>query len=292
MTKLVIHTPESTGSLYERIQYPAGELQMRLTANGLKAVREASEISIFTRGVPDAMGLVLLCDAVTRAAEFTPVRLVLPYLPYARADRRFCEGDCAGLAVFGNLLNGLGLDEMVTLDVHSNKATRLTPRLRNVNPLEFIGRAYQNAWNVSHRPTVLLPDEGSRDRYNLPAYWTVKHCSKVRDAKTGALSGFEVPNSLGQTVLLVDDICDGGGTFIGIAKAIKERYANAEVEMPDLYLYITHGIFSKGLTMLLDYFEKIYTTDSFYPASRRAAWGAPNRLEVFECEPLLLGADK
>jgi len=55
----------------------------------------------------------------------------------------------------------------------------------------------------------------------------------------------------------VDDICDGGGTFIGLAKALKQKNAG------NLYLAVSHGIFSKGFNELNKHFTKIFTTDSF-----------------------------
>jgi len=57
--------------------------------------------------------------------------------------------------------------------------------------------------------------------------------------------------------LIVDDICDGGGTFLGLAEELKECNSG------DLYLAVSHGIFSKGSQTLLDNFKSIYSTDSF-----------------------------
>jgi ribose-phosphate pyrophosphokinase len=53
----------------------------------------------------------------------------------------------------------------------------------------------------------------------------------------------------------VDDICDGGRTFIEISKAL-DGYQG------ELYLFVTHGIFSKGFEELFKHFTKIYTTNS------------------------------
>jgi ribose-phosphate pyrophosphokinase len=55
----------------------------------------------------------------------------------------------------------------------------------------------------------------------------------------------------------VDDICDGGGTFIGLVDALKKKNAG------DLYLAVSHGIFSKGFDELTGSFKTIFTTDSF-----------------------------
>ena len=85
----------------------------------------------------------------------------------------------------------------------------------------------------------------------------VVECMKERDVKTGALLSFKttVTDLSGQTCFIVDDICDGGGTFAGTAKMLKEKGAVKVV------LIVSHGIFSKG--SIIDSVDEIYTTDSF-----------------------------
>ena len=84
-------------------------------------------------------------------------------------------------------------------------------------------------------------------------------CSKSRDVKTGKLKGFKVyaDDLQGKDCLIVDDICDGGGTFMGLAEELKNKNAG------NLYLAVSHGIFSKGFDHLAEHFTKIFTTDSF-----------------------------
>ena len=78
-------------------------------------------------------------------------------------------------------------------------------------------------------------------------------------------------------ILIVDDLCDGGGTFLGIAN-------QAEGTVP-LGLYITHGIFSKGFGELGKHFSKIYTTNSYYERDENT----PSPLvTVYDCLPELL----
>jgi ribose-phosphate pyrophosphokinase len=57
--------------------------------------------------------------------------------------------------------------------------------------------------------------------------------------------------------VIIDDICDGGRTFVELAKAMKESRPTAKI-----YLIVTHGIFSAGFDTLNQYFEGIYTTNS------------------------------
>ena len=85
--------------------------------------------------------------------------------------------------------------------------------------------------------------------------------SKVRDLDTGKILKTEIPTIDGfgpkMKYVIVDDICDGGRTFIELAKVIKEQKPDAEI-----YLIVTHGIFSAGFGELNNYFNKIFTTNS------------------------------
>lgn len=252
-----INYPESNGTQYEQFRYPGGEVQVRLTEKQVvvlqsEHIHEVHVVARITDG--EIMALAQLIDAV-RDVSGKPVKLILPYLPYGRADRRFVKGDCHGLAVFSRMLAMTGRDEIVTLDAHSNWAKTYIAHLADVSPKPIIDTVLQT---IPGTTNVLLPDKGAA-RYGLGSAATT--CEKQRDPETGKLSGFKVPSKeafLADNILIVDDICDGGGTFLGIADALKE----AGVNKP-LYLYVSHGIFSKGVADLLKRFEKIYTTDSF-----------------------------
>ncbi len=258
-----------SGEAYTKIIYPAGELQVRLTEATQAKLAEVEDISVIARitTADQVVELCLLWDALQEAANDTAKRrLILPYLPFARADRRFVEGDCFGLGVFAQLINTLQA-QVVTLDAHSAVAKNEIHDLTDISALPFISQAMrkfahgQNAGSI----TVLFPDDGARKRYKLPAVIedtniTILNCSKKRDPATGKFIGFHVPNidefPKQTPVIIVDDICDGGGTFNGIADALKDYELT-------LGLYVTHGIFSKGMSALNDRFHSIYTTDSF-----------------------------
>ena len=79
---------------------------------------------------------------------------------------------------------------------------------------------------------------------------------------TGKIVYTDVPVTMSHTnkkFLIVDDICDGGRTFVEIAKSIREKFPEAEV-----YLIVTHGIFSSGSAELAKHFTCIYTTNSIH----------------------------
>ena len=87
-------------------------------------------------------------------------------------------------------------------------------------------------------------------------------CTKERDSETGKLSHFTIVNPAdvnGMVCLIIDDICDGGRTFEGIATLLREAGATG------VDLFVTHGIFSRGGK--LAGIDRVYTTDS-YPGRR------------------------
>lgn len=252
--------------------YPGGESQVRIfltpEIEKLKGDHGIATVCAHIRSAKDIVELALFCEAIEGINIAAELRLILPYLPYARADRRFVEGDCLGLRTFGSILASLSPGEIRSLDVHSKQAEVEIDGLIDVPPTPLINRAVVNWAKGTRWLDVLFPDEGAHKRYGGGQAFgaaiegirlTQWHATKKRDAVTGKLSGFEVPlkhNFGDNQVLIVDDICDGGATFIGIADELglpRERLA----------LYVTHGIFSKGLDELKKRFGRIYCSNSF-----------------------------
>jgi ribose-phosphate pyrophosphokinase len=263
--KLTLKIPQDRGVLYSVIHYPAGEIQVRLTAKGLAAVKGKDEFEIICNPIPDIIELAQLKDALEHAGGFWRSSLFLPYMPYARADRRFVGGDSHGLGVWARLINNLNFSVVWTFDVHSGVAHNLFENLANLNPTDRQCDQIQPIIRkLGRRDLVLiLPDEGSDKRYDILRYsLPTACCRKQRDAKTGKLSGFSVwwedlPQvERAKKALIIDDICDGGGTFIGLAKALLK--INPDLK---LYLYVSHGIFSKGRAVLLKHFKQVFTSE-------------------------------
>lgn len=268
MSHYFINMPEDRGKKYEQFTYPAGETQVRLLPNQLEEVEKSSGLVITARITDgNSFPMSLLLNAIQEIGCFHEgINVILPYMPYSRADRRFTKGDCFALQSFCETLMHLYTNRIVTFDVHSTITSSELPRTGfiNVSSMQIIRQVLNH---LTERPTILLPDEGSRYRYDWSTFsgnFSVAHCSKHRDEATGRLNNFEVPNITTPTALIVDDICDGGATFIGIAKKLKEQ------QDIKLYLYVSHGIFSKGFDELRKYFEHIYTTDSLYGSNWRS----------------------
>lgn len=262
MKRLTINIPNDRGSLYEVLHYPAGEIQVRLTGEGIFACTGKDEYVIKANPIPDIVELAQLKDALdAMPVKWFWTRLDLPYLPYARADRRFVPGDSFGLKVFADLINSLHFHTVDTFDVHSPIAKQQIPNLVNIDPIHARDQitACVESMGGPNGFCFIAPDAGALKRYDLASYgWPVVIGGKKRDPETGKLSGFEIEPRIREFSkgLIVDDICDGGGTFIGLAQEINRL--NPDIK---LGLYTSHGIYSKGLDVLFERFEHIFTSD-------------------------------
>lgn len=256
MSVYKISMPEELGVKYWSFRYPAGEVQVRILPSEIEKVKEAKEIEVTARITNgEVMELGMLSSAILGANHGARRTLILPYLPYARADRRFVDGDSFGINVFAGFINQLRYDEVRTLDIHSGASEANILNFVNIDPRLYILKAIEDIGKKDL--TLLLPDAGAA-RYDLDDLGLpIGQCAKIRDPKTGALSGFNAPKVSTSKVLIVDDICDGGGTFAGIADELSIQDPNIV-----LYLYVTHGIFSKGIVGLSQRFRRVYTTDS------------------------------
>lgn len=211
----------------------------------------------------DLIALAMVKDILDRA--YQSVDLVIPYLPYARQDRVCNPGEAHSLKVVSNFINSLGFPRVKVLDVHSNVALGTIDRVENVE-VQNILRRYNSFIDFLEcsNSTLVSPDAGS----NKKVYDVTKtllngefvRCDKLRDLSTGQIKETIVyaDDLSGRDCIVIDDICDGGRTFIEIAKALKKKNARS------VHLYVTHGIFSQGLQPLYDGgIDHIWTTNSF-----------------------------
>lgn len=267
--KIIFHIPDDRGKLYEVIKYPAGEIQTRLTPAGIEKVTKkgVDAYEIIANPIPDVIELAQLNDAIQAArwvrynSTFSERSLFLPYLPFARADRRFVPGDTAGFAIFMKLIEAMKFTSIWTFDAHNARlatAYGIANLLPTDGPVDQIRDCLRSMGRQSL--VIVLPDAGAAKRYQDIGKYKIPFivAGKTRDAKTGKLTGFKISDAIKyyKSALIVDDICDGGGTFIGLGEVIKKKNPNIK-----LGLYVSHGIFSKGHKILQQTFDQIYVSD-------------------------------
>lgn len=166
--------------------------------------------------------------------------LYIPYLPYARQDKAISNETTFALIPFLKMLDALKFYTVTSFDVHN--ALAVHEHLRGFASIEPTAQI-DNAIRACQAQAIVYPDEGAFRRYGHLHAWPDIRASKVREQSTGRITGVRVHGEfLGKRLLIVDDLCDGGMTFIKLADALRGAAA--------IHLYVSHGIFSKGLDVL------------------------------------------
>lgn len=181
--------------------------------------------------------------------------LVVPYLPYGRQDKQVSNSTSFALHTFTDILYHANISRIETFDAHSSVQTGTY--IESTSPNEF-------HHSIFDHDVVCFPDKGALTRYSR-AFEGVPmiYCEKIRNQLNGEITGLEVKNPSGVDlnglkILIIDDICDGGMTFIKVAEALKASTTPQTID-----LAVSHGLFSKGKQCLYDAgINTIYTTNS------------------------------
>lgn len=200
-----------------------------------------------------------------RAHNAYRIHLIMPYIPNARQDRVKNEEDVFTLKYFAEILNSLRFASITVLDPHSSVSEALINNLIINTPESYVfGIIDRLESEYGDKPLLYYPDNGAAKKYSdvfsLPYMSGIKN----RDWKTGKIIGLDVVTNgndiSGKNILIVDDICSYGGTFLHSAKKLKEMGAN------DIYLYVSHceNSILDGELINSGLLKKIYTTDSIF----------------------------
>lgn len=259
LSEIVFTGPDGFRTYVKQVRLYSDTTPMIKLPDFEEIVERADTLILRPKGLQGFVEAMFLVDAI-QMKDGNIENLILPYIPGARQDRTNVSGDVLFTAwSVCDMVNQRGFDQVLVLDPHSNVVTDL---LNNVveYPLENVARRMWGGYTG-----VIAADRGGKRRaervasaLSLPIFYGEKH----RDVATGKLSGFSVEVlPQGGHFLVVDDICDGGGTFLGLGEQIAAQGCFAD-------LFVTHGIFSKGSADLRKIFKSVYTTDSRYVHDR------------------------
>jgi len=214
--------------------------------------------------------LELICCAVASLRELNieKIHLYTPYFLGSRSDRKFEEGSNNYLkSVICPIINSLDFKSVTVMDPHSDVLEACLNNFNKINNFALVDDALSYIISEGEEDQIVLvsPDAGAYKKvFDVAKEFNIEKiitATKVRDMKTGNILHTKIPvldqhNDL--KYIIIDDICDGGRTFVELAKAIKAGRPTAKI-----YLIVTHGIFSSGYSQLGEYFEQIYTTNSY-----------------------------
>ena len=173
-------------------------------------------------------------------SEVERVNLEINYLPYGRQDKSVSNNYTFALHTFAKIINSLNFDMVLILDPHSKIAEGAIKKSIAHYPHQAVQRAYHGTLS----DLVCYPDKGAVEKYTKQYHYQHIYGEKVRDQATGYITHYTLIGRPSERVLIIDDICDGGKTFEILAKDLYEAGAK------EVNLFVTHGIFSKGLRPL------------------------------------------
>lgn len=268
--------------------YPGGEAYVHITKNLQKGAPRAQKLYRSTEtsmrptlyahitSADVLMRFVMVVDALKQEKEdLSDWNLHIPYIPYGRQDRLTLKGSSFSLAAFGSLINPLlhQFGRVYTNDPHSEETIE---SVADLFAIDFSTEMVKSMVPEDAKPLIIAPDEGARYRAEAVAESlgvVALVLDKHRDPETGEVVGIEVPIATNVRVsptgtiesdthyapldatiaIVVDDICDGGATFLEVAQ-LRDQFLRESVP---LHLAVTHGIMSKGFSDLLSAYDSI-----------------------------------
>lgn len=250
-------------------KFPGGEIKVTIPQIQL-CHNQHVRIEAMLISSDDIMTLVMLKDALTRGL-CRHVRLTMPYIPYARQDRVCNPGEAFSLHAFSKLINSLNFDSVVVYDAHSSVSTLMLDRCVNVPSEDLMINNPVYKWltdnDYADIPVYLVsPDAGAAEKSlaiksKFPQIKDIIYAQKVRDPLTGEILKTvvnDVPKDISRAKLLIcDDIGDGFGSFLPLAQQLREH------KPLEINIYVTHGIFSRGETILHPLFDNVWCTVDF-----------------------------
>lgn len=217
--------------------------------------------------------LLLFNKSMTQLEE--TYELVIAYMPYSRMDRVQEDATAFSLemlvSILGNQLTYV--TNIYIFDPHS-PVTLKQFKSHNLPACELPCSLAESVFSenqVDLEDTwVVFPDKGAAKRYNFNAYPNVIICEKTRDFATGQITGMsakihKMTGKLGRAtkLVIVDDLCSYGGTFVRALAAVKE---NPYVAFKEAWLIVSHAEEAIAKGNVLKEFDKVFTTDSIYSA--------------------------
>lgn len=246
----------------EMKQFPDGDDYVRiLDAPACKG----NEVTLFHRLYPEqdrSLVQLFLILSVLRKLD-AKVTLVSPYLPYARQDKLFLDGEALSSEVICAMIKDAGVKKLVTLDCHFLKKQGAFKYggldIENISMARYLVGHAEKKFNCKF--LVISPDVGAS---YMSKEFGGRHMKKVRGEYNKGKEAYRKIEKIesdidfkGKDVLIMDDMVSTGGTMIKAVENVKKGGAKRVV------CATTHGFFLKdSLARLGAVADYVFASDS------------------------------
>lgn len=238
----------------------------------------------------------ILIKDLCLSADVNSLSFVLPYFRYARQDRK----DRSRVSVSSRaIMHAISpkLKRMIMMDLHSPQIQNALPEeipLDNLHSFpEVVKHLRENHYEDLENLVIVSPDAGGMNRANSflkrlirtensglkKRNYSLAMTSKIRDKPGSIEDMLLVGNVKGKNALIIDDIYDSCGTVIKSGELLKNNGAKK------LLTYATHGLFTKGTEDILNIFDVVMTSNTFYNSKNKE-----DRIETIDMTPIFAEA--
>ena len=267
MIKLNLYDVNDSEVSYKISKFPDGQQSIKILNHARILIESCIEIVSPMQSFKD-VELIILANQAIREIDFKAnVELYVPYFLGARSDRKFLPGTSNYLkTVICPIINSQKFHKVKVLDPHSDVLEACLDNFVKISNGRFINSVYESEYKDDNI-VLVSPDAGALKKvFKIQKEYGVQHMvigHKNRDPFTGEITHTSISGSTGdetkpQTHIIFDDICDGGRTFIELAKVLRRNTAHHD----RIVLAVTHGLFTKGVDVVLEHVDAIYTTNS------------------------------
>lgn len=205
------------------------------------------------------MELLIMIDTCVRASA-ERVTAVIPYFGYARSDKKDRPRVPIAAKLVANLLTKAGAQRILTIDLHASQIQGFFDiPVDHLYAAPIVVEYFKN--NPIENLIVVAPDTGGAERaraYAKRLNAGLALCDKRRERANEADVMNIVGDVAGKNCLIVDDLCDTGGTICKVATALHEAGAN------EVYACFTHGVLSGNAVENItgSYLKKVIVTNT------------------------------
>jgi ribose-phosphate pyrophosphokinase len=249
--------PEKGTLGYEKIKYPDGQVSIKVEEDCI--LPDHIWIKSRMNSYEDLFYILSTAEALKFRGKKSS--LIITCFLTQRSDRRFFENQSFDLKILTNIINTCDFRNVKVIHPHSDVLPALINNCEVITSEEYVDWAIKKIEDKEKEEVVLVsPDAGAYKQ--VYKYGEIFRRQVVTGNKSRDLLSGDVHVDIHGTVkdricLIVDDYCDGGRTFINLSTKLKELGA-MKVD-----LYVTHGLFSQGLSPILkEGVDHIYCTNS------------------------------
>lgn len=238
--------------------FPDGETYLRIKLDKEEQIRDKEVIIIQSTGKTTSgdqnKHIIQLFNMISAVKRMNPqkIKVVIPYLAYARQDKVFRPGECLFVQTLLKMIEDAGADELYVIDIHAPKALEiLNIPYYNLDPMKALANFMKNELDIQD-PIVVSPDKGAVERSTAFAKHfgddvKVEIFSKERDVVTGEIQMTGELKVKDKDVIIADDIIATGGTMSSAIKISKKSGART------VYAVGTHPLMIKNaVTRIMD----------------------------------------